>query len=473
MTDRPPGPASSDERQSPPDNRQTAAEERQSLTEEQVRSVADALDRGEAERAVDLVEAMHAADAADLIDQIDTDQRNTLVDALGARFDAEVLAEVDEDLRDELVERLGSAAVATAVAELETDDAVELLGGLSEDVRTSVLDAVPSAERVQIEAGLSYPDESAGRLMQRKFIAVPEFWTVGQSIDYLRESENLPDDFYELFVVDPAQRPVGTMPLNRFLRTKRDVLVGDIMGREPRLIPVLMDQEDVAFQFQQYDLASAGVVDEGGRLVGVIMIDDIVDVIHEEAEEDLMRLAGVGDVGLARSVADTARNRFSWLFVNLLTAILASLVIFFFEGTIQQIVAVAVLMPIVASMGGNAGTQTLTVAVRAMATHELTASNAARVVTKELLVGVANGLLFALLVALLGGLWYGMPELGAVFGLATLITLVAAALAGILVPLGLDRMRIDPAVASTVFVTTVTDVVGFFSFLGLVAWLLL
>ena len=462
MTSAPrPGPAA------PPDDAASAAQER-------VRAAREALAASDLDRAVALASGLHAADAADLVAQLDADKRAGLIAGLGGGFAAELLTYLDEDDRAELLPHLRSDVLAGAVASLETDDAVELLAGLDDRARISVLDSLPGPERFQIERGLAYPEDSAGRLMQRSFVAVPEFWNVGQAIDFLRESDNLPDEFYEIFVVDPAGHPVGTVPLNRFLRTKRPVNVGAAMDREPTLVPVDMDQEAAAFLFRQYDLASAAVVDEAGRMVGVIMIDDIVDVIHKEAGEDILRLAGVvGETGLARSVVSTTRDRFTWLLVNLLTAVLASAVIYAFEGTIEQIVAVAVLMPIVASMGGNAGTQTLTVAVRALATYHLTAANAGRIIVKELLVGSANGLLFAALVAAVGVVWYGSPELGLVFGAAMLITMAAAGLAGILIPLGLQRIRVDPAVASSVFVTTVTDVVGFFSFLGLVAWLLL
>ena len=442
-------------------------------SEAEVEAVELALDAGDVARAVERTLALHSADAADLIDQIDTGLRELLVRALGTHLDAEILTQLRGDIRAEVIEYMGPAAVADAITGLEIDDAVEVLEGLDETARASVLEAVSGPKRAQIERGFAYPDDSAGRLMQRTLIAVPEFWNIGRAIDYLRESDSLPDDFYELFIVDPAGRPVGTLPLDRFVRWKRSVRVGDVMDTEPHLFSAAMDQEDVAYQFQQYDLASAGVVDEAGRLVGVIMIDDIVDVIHEEAEEDLLRLAGVSEAGLARSVATTVRSRMSWLFVNLLTAILASVVIFVFEGAIEEIVAAAVLMPIVASMGGNAGTQTLAVTVRAMATHSLTAANAGRIVTKEVLVGGANGLLFAALVTLVGSLWFSYPELGLVFGASMLITMGVAGLAGILIPLGLGRLGMDPAVASSVFVTAVTDVVGFSSFLGLVAWLLI
>ncbi len=449
------------------------AEEHGGVTDDQVRAVAEALAEGAIERAVALVQELHAADQAQLLHQVDAAQRAALVEALRGRLDAEVLANLEGLVQEEVLEQLGPAMVANAVTELETDDAVHVLAALDEEERRDVLDAVPTLERAQIEQSLAYPEESAGRLMQQAFIAVPDFWTVGQVIDYLRNSPGLPDEFYELFVTDPAQRPVGTVSLNRFLKAKRDVVVRDIMDADPTFLPAGMDREEVAFEFQQYDLPSAGVVDADGRLIGVIMFDDVVDVVREEVEEDLLLLSGVGEAGLTRSVTETTRARFPWLFVNVLTAFLAAAVIGFFEGTIEQMVAAAVLMPIVASMGGNAANQTVAVAVRALATHTLTTSNAARIVINELLVGGANGVLFALIVGLVGGVWFGSPALGLVFGLAMMINLLAAALAGILIPLGLDRAGIDPAVASSVFVTTVTDVVGFFVFLSLVTLLLL
>jgi magnesium transporter len=309
--------------------------------------------------------------------------------------------------------------------------------------------------------------------MQRDFIAVAEYWTVGQTIDYMRESDDLPDEFYEIFVVDPAFRPVGTVPLNRAMRTKRPVMVRQIMNTEQKLIPVDMDQEEVAYMFSQYDLLSAAVVDDNGRLVGMITADDVMEVIEEEAEEDIMRLAGVGEVDLYDSVLNTTRTRFAWLLVNLGTAILASIVIALFDATIEQIVALAILMPIVASMGGNAGTQTLTVAVRSLAARELTPTNALRVVNKETLVGLVNGVLFAVLISIVAAVWFRDFALGGVLAAAMVINMVVAALSGILVPIGLDRVGIDPAVASSVFVTTITDVVGFFAFLGLAALILL
>ncbi|MEE8622288.1 MAG: magnesium transporter, partial [Alphaproteobacteria bacterium] len=325
-----------------------------------------------------------------------------------------------------------------------------------------------------LEEGLSWPEDSAGRLMQSELVAVPSFWTVGETIDFLRQaaerdSEELPEEFYDIFVVDPKHKPVGTIPLSRLLRTKRPVKLSDLMMPDMRLVPVEMDQEAVAFLFRRYDLASAPVVDEAGRLVGVITVDDVLDVIDEEAEEDIMRLGGVVETDLYRAVLDTTKSRFSWLVVNLATAIVASIVIGFFEVTIRQIVALAVLMPIVASMGGNAGTQTLTVAVRALAMKELTASNTLRAVGKEVLVGGFNGVLFAVLMGIVAWLWFASPAIGLVIAAAMVINLLVAGLAGVAIPLGLERTGVDPAVASGVVLTTVTDVVGFLAFLGLAA----
>ncbi len=451
----------------------TIADDAFVLTPEFVKTVTEALDEGDEDQVRLRVIGLHAADLADLIGLIKPDERTRLIDLLGQDLEPEVLAELEEAVRDEVVAQIDPTDLAAAVTELETDDAVYVLEDLEPDEQAEVLRSVPAEERAAVEEGLSFAEDTAGRLMQRDFIAVAEYWTVGQTIDYMRESDDLPDEFYEIFVVDPAFRPVGTVALNRAMRTKRPVQVSQIMDTEQKLIPVDMDQEEVAYMFSQYSLLSAAVVDDNGRLVGMITADDVMDVIEEEAEEDIMRLAGVGEVDLYDSVLDTTRTRFTWLLVNLGTAILASIVIALFDATIEQIVALAILMPIVASMGGNAGTQTLTVAVRSLAARELTATNAFRVVNKETLVGLVNGLLFAFLISLVAAVWFQDIALGGVLAAAMVINMVVAALSGILIPLGLDRVGIDPAVASSVFVTTITDVVGFFAFLGLAALLLL
>lgn len=449
------------------------AEQPVGLAPELVDSVVAGIDAGHVARVRDLVLPLHPADVADLLQHLNPEARHGLVEALRPEINPEVLSELDEAVRDAVVEQLGAAEVAAAVSKLDTDDAVDLIEDLDVEVQQEVLQAVPAAERVMLETGLAYPEDSAGRLMQRELVAVPAYWSVGEVIDFLRSAEGLPDDFYDLFIVDPKHRPVGKIPLSRVLRTRRPVAMGDIMLSDFITVPVDMDQEEVAFLFRQHDLVSAPVVEREGRLVGVITVDDIVDVIDEEAEEDIMRLGGVSGDDLYRATLATTRSRFTWLLVNLFTAILASIVIFQFEDTIEKIVALAVLMPIVASMGGNAGTQTLTVSVRALATKELTPTNAVRVVGKELLVGSFNGILFAILTGVVAWLWFDDVAIGLVIAAAMIINLVVAGFAGTAIPLALERTGVDPAVASGVFLTTVTDVIGFFAFLGLAAWFLL
>jgi len=443
------------------------------LSRELVSNIVNAAEVGDQERALALIAPLHVADIADLIDQVTPEQRQAVLGCLRGAIDPGILTELDESVRDEVLHFLAPQEVAEAVTELDTDDAVELLEDLNADEQREVLAAVPVEERAAVEEGLGYAEDSAGRLMQRDFVAVPQYWNVGQIIDYLRDADDLPDEFFEIFVVDPGHHPVGAVPLSRAMRSQRPVLVADIMNDQPKMIRVDTDQEDVAHIFSQYDLASAPVTDAAARIVGVIMVDDVVDVINEENEEDLMRLGGVQQDDFYTSVIHTTRTRFSWLAVNLVTAIAASSVIALFDATIEEIVALAVLMPIVASMGGNAGTQTLTVAVRALATRELTRTNTLRLINKEALVGVLNGVLFAILIGVVATLWFGNPPLGLVLAAAMVINLVVAGLCGILIPLGLDRAGVDPALAATVFLTTITDVVGFFAFLGLAAWLLL
>ncbi len=435
--------------------------------------IVQALDEGRRKRVRRLVRPLNYPDIADLIEQSSTEQRLRLLDYIHEDFDPEVLTELDRKVRSEVIAELGLESVAKALVDLDSDDAVELVGELDPIARQKLLAALPMRDRRLLEQGLSYPEDSAGRLMQREFVAIPSHWTVGNTIDYLREAQDLPDEFYDIYVVDPAYRPLGQANLNQILRSRRPVPVTDVMRPEAFAVPEEMDQEEVAFLFRQNDLTSAAVTDDAGRLIGTVTIDDIVDVIHEEAEEDIRRLAGVADESLYGAVIDTTRARFRWLFVNLGTAILASIVIGLFEATIEQAVALAVLMPIVASMGGNAGTQSLTVAVRALATRELTATNALRVVWRETLVGLVCGFAFAVISAGIAWFWFGSPEIGMIIAAAMVITLLVANLTGTLVPLGLAKMDIDPAVASAVFLTTVTDIVGFFSFLGLAALFLL
>ena len=435
-------------------------------------AVTAALDEGEAAKLRDLTLPLHEADLADLIELLKPEQRTALVATLGEDFDAATLPELDEAVRDQVLEGMPSEQVAEALQQLDSDDAVYVIEDLDKDEQTDILAKLPHFERLALERSLEYPEDSAGRIMQTDLIAVPPFWSVGQTIDYMREAGDLPDRFYELFVVDPAYHLLGSVALDALLRSKRPTAIDAITERDIHPIPVEADQEAVARQFERYNLTSAPVVDGAGRLVGVITADDIVEVVQEEASEDILRMGGVAGERVSDSVWRTATHRFAWLFANLITAILASIVISLFEATIEQMVALAVLMPIVASMGGNAGTQTMTVAVRALATQDLGPANALRVILRESAVGILNGLLFAVIMAAIAFFWFGSGELGVVIGVAMVVNLLAAALAGILIPLGLDGLGLDPAIASGVFVTTVTDVVGFFAFLGLAAiWL--
>jgi len=441
-------------------------------------AMAQALDADDRGRARELFRSLHYADAADLLERLSPEDRARLVNAVRDEMPPEVLSELDETVRDHVIEHMGVEDLAAALVELDSDDALEVVEELPAAEQQQVLDAIPAGERTLIEEALTYPEDSAGRLMQREVVTVPTHWTVGETIDYMRmsadtEKTTLPEQFYDLFVIDPARRPVGTIPLSRLLRSRRPVPVTEIMEPEMKLIAVTTDQEDVAFVFRQRDLTSAPVVDESGRLVGAITVDDVVDVIDEESEEDIMLMGGVKADDLYRDTLATTRSRSAWLLVNLPMAFLAAAVIGLFDASIEQMVALAVLMPIVASMGGNAGTQTLTVTVRALATKELTPTNAARVVGKEILVGVLNGALFAALVGVLAWLWFGNPTLGLVMGGAMIVNLAVAGLAGATIPLLLLRLGADPAVGAGVFLIMVTDVVGFFAFLGLATLVLL
>ena len=437
-----------------------------------VRDCAEAISSNDKDQARALIKGLHEADLADLLELLSLDNRQALVGMLGKDLNYAALSELDEAVRDDVLEVMPTETVVEAVRELDSDDAVYLLEDLDETEQEEILEKIPAPERTALKRSLEYPEDSAGRLMQSTFVAVPSFWTVGQTIDHMRETGDLPDNFFEIFVVDPGFHLKGTVPLSRVLRNPRKRTIENIMDVEQTLIPADMDQEVVAYQFEQYNLLSAAVVDTDDRLVGVITVDDIVEVIHEEADEDILRLGGVGDESLADTVLETTRSRFSWLLINLVTAVLASFVISLFDATIDQMVALAVLMPIVASMGGNAATQTMTVAVRALASRDLIATNAGRIISRETLVGLLNGILFAVIVGAVTVLWFGQTTLGIVIACAMAVNMLVAAVFGILIPLLLDRLDIDPAVASGVFVTTVTDVVGFFSFLGLAAlWL--
>ena len=408
----------------------------------------------------------HEADIAEIITLLPTDARARFVHLLWDDMPAEILAELDDGVREEIIEQISAPVLARSLGQLDSDDAVFVLEDLQQDERDEVLNLMPQSARLVLERSLEYPKDSAGRIMQSKLVCVPPYWTVGQTIDYLRDTDDLPTQFLEVFITDPTFKPIGVVHLSEILRTQRTETMERLVHEDFPLIETTTDREDVARMFEHYNLVSAAVVDGNRRLVGVITADDVFEVIQEEASEDILRLAGVGDEAVTDSVMEAARGRGSWLFVNLLTAILASVVIGFFDASIERMVALAVLMPIVASMGGNAATQTLAITVRSLATQDILAANAWRVIIRELGVGIVNGLAFAIIAGIVGALWFNDAALGLVLAAAMIVNLVVASLAGILIPMGLQARHIDPAIASSVFVTTVTDVVGFLAFLG-------
>lgn len=433
----------------------------------------DAAASGDRERLEEVLEPLHPADIADLLEQVDSEDRVSILALAGDYIDGEILSEIDEDIRDEVIEALEPEVLAAAVQELESDDVVDLIEDLDEPQQEAILEALDVVDRIAIEKALSYPEYSAGRLMQREVVIAPEHWTVGDTIDHLRAHDDLPDQFYHVILVDPRHRPTAYVTLGRIMSSRRDVALRDITEDSFRTFDVLEEEGDVAYAFNQYHLISAPVVDTDQRLVGIITIDDAMAVLDEEHEEDVLRLGGVGDESLSNSTLEIVQRRFPWLGVNLATAILASFVISIFEDVLAAFVALAVLMPIVASMGGNAGTQSMTVAVRALATRDLTGSNALRVIRREATAGLLNGFLFAVVMGIVGLVWFGEPMIGVVIAVAMVVNLLAAGLSGVLIPLALDKAGVDPALASGTFVTTVTDVVGFFAFLGLSTVILL
>jgi magnesium transporter len=430
-----------------------------------IERVAAAIEGNNRAALADLIGGWHEADLGDLLAALDPELRPRLIELLGAGFDFKALTELDQGERADVLEQLPPVAVILGIRELETDDAVAILEGLPKDRQKDILERLPHPKRVALARSLEYPEDSAGRRMQTEYIAVRPDTTVGQTIDYMRETPDLPDRFYEIYITDRSHRLLGAVALDRLLRAKRPVPISELMHEDLHRARAADDQEEVARLFERYDLVAAPVVDEAERLVGVITVDDVVDVIEEEAEEDLKALGGVRGEELSDPVGTVARSRFNWLLVNLATAFLASSVLGLFEGQLQKMVALAVLAPIVASQGGNAATQTMTVVVRALAVRELSSANVWRTILREVLVGFVNGLAFAVITGLAAVAWFKVPQLGVVIGLAMLCNLIAGALGGILIPLALDRSGADPAVSSGVFVTTVTDVVGFFSFL--------
>jgi magnesium transporter len=432
-----------------------------------VRRVQEALEAGETDAVYDMVEPLHPADIADLFELVDEDERLPLARAINDQMSVEVFAELNDHVRELLLEELPAGTIADIAEQLETDDAVAMIEDLDEEDQQAVLAELEPEDRAAIETALSYPEESAGRLMSRDFVAVPEHMTVGDLIDFLRDDRRIATEFWEVFIVDARHHPIGSCLLSWILRSPRSVPLADVMKRDQTLIPVTMDQEEVALRFQKYALISAAVIDGDGRLVGQITVDDVVHIIQEEASEDILRLSGAGDGDINEPIRLTVRTRLTWLVVNLGTAIVASSVVGLFQGAIAKLALLAVLMPIVSGMGGNAGTQTLAVVVRALATNQLTSSNTLRMIARELRIAVANGLSLGLLIGSGTALLFGNPLLGLVIGAAMVINNLVAGLAGILVPVTLDRAKVDPAVSSAVFVTMATDVMGFFSFLGL------
>jgi magnesium transporter len=437
------------------------------LKKDFVRRVREALDAGETDQVYELVEPLRPADIADLFELLDVDERPALAKAISDLMGSEVFAELNDHVRELLVESLPAGEIADIVELLDTDDAVAMLEDLDEEDQQAVLAEMEPEDRAAIESALSYPEESAGRLMSRDFVAVPEHMTVGDLIDFLRDQHELANEFWEIFIVDARHHPIGTCALSWILRTPRHIALTDVMTREQSLIPVDMDQEEVALRFQKYALISAAVVDPDGRLVGQITVDDVVHIIQEEAGEDVLLLSGAGDGDVNEPIRDSYVSRVRWLIANLVTALLGATIISSFGGAIEKLVALAALSPMVASIGGNAGTQTMAVAVRALATNQLTRANTGRVLWREMRVAMLNGVTVATLIGVATALVFANPLLGLVIGTAVVVNIITAGLAGVAVPVLLDRMDQDPAVASSVFVTMITDSMGFFAFLGL------
>ena len=435
--------------------------------------VLSALASGNRANLTAVLQPLHPADIADLIEQLSTTDRARFIRLYDKEFYGEILAEIDEHIREEVISELSPDVLAEAVRDLESDDVVDLVEDLEEEQKQTILGALDEGDRVAVKSLLSYPEQSAGRLMQREVVIAPEHWSVGMAIDFLRNNANLPEQFYHIVLVDPRLHPVGNVSLGKLMSSKRSVLLKEIIEDAFQVIPADQNEADVAYAFNQYHLISAPVVDRENRVVGVITIDDAMVVLDEELEEDIMLLAGVGDSSVSDTIIETVKGRLPWLTVNLVTAILASIVIAQFEATIAQFVALAILMPIIASMGGNAATQSLTVAVRAIATKDISSTNIGRVIRREVGVGILTGLIFAVAMGLIGIFWFGTAMLGVVIAISMLINLVVANLAGTTIPVILEKLGVDPALASGAFVTTVTDVVGFFAFLSIAGILLL
>ena len=413
---------------------------------------------------------MHPSDAADIIEHLSDTDRESLIKLNNFKLDPQVFVELNESIQSEIIKYLSNDTIVDILKNLESDDAIKILENLEEKNKNDILGSLPPKDRFVLLESLSYPEDSAARIMQREFTAIPSNWSVGQTIDYLRENKDLPEEFLEIFIVDNEFKPIGTVPSSKVLRTARDTKMISIMNESQLLIPVDMDREEVGHLFENYNLNSACVVDKGNKLVGMITSDDVLTVLKEEAEEDALRLAGVGDEEITDGIIKKTKRRFNWLLLNLFTAIIASVVIGFFQDDIEKVVALAVLMPIVASMGGNAGMQTLAVTIRSIATNELTKNNFSQNVIKEFTIGILNGIIFAIISAIVVHIWFNDLTLSLIISISMVLNMIVAGLFGILVPITLKKFNIDPAIASSVFVTTITDVIGFLSFLGVGAF---
>ena len=436
--------------------------------------ITDLIEKNKDNELLEFIRELHNADIADLLHNLEPESRLDFVNKIRLNFDPEILTYLNDSLRDEIIEVLDIKQLASNAKTLDVDDAVDLVEDFEESDQTTFLENIEENERKLILEGLNYPEDSAGRLMQRNFVAVDDSWNVGETIDYLRSNKNnLPEDFYDIYLINLEKKITGIVPLGRLMGSNRAVELQDIQNNNTRIIKVTTDQEEVAYLFNKYGLVSAPVINEDQNIIGSITVDDVVDVIEEEREEDILKLGGVGQTDIYDAVINTTKSRFSWLFLNLLTAVFASIVIGFFQASIEKVVALAVLMPIVASMGGNAGTQTLTVSVRALAVKELTPSNAVKIVLKETFIGGINGIIFAIIISLVSMYWFQDGLLGFIIGLAMVLNLIIAGFAGTIIPLTLNRLNIDPALASGVILTTITDVFGFLSFLGLATIFLL
>ena len=443
------------------------------FNKEYIRLVNEKIQNNDALFITNAFKEIHPADAADIIENLNENDREKLIKLNNFKIDPEVFIELNESIQSEIIKYLSSETIISILKNLESDNAIKILENLDEKNKNIVLNSLPPKDRFALQESLSYPEDTAARLMQREFTAIPSNWSVGQTIDYLRENKDLPEEFLEIFIVDSEFKPIGTVPSSKVLRTSRDTKMQSIMLETQLSIPVDMDQEEVGHLFENYNLNSACVVDKSNKLVGMITSDDVLTVLKEEAEEDALRLAGVGDEEITDGVFKKTKRRFNWLLLNLFTAFIATWVIYMYEDAIKEMVLLAVLMPIVASMGGNAGMQTLAVTIRALATKELSAGNFSKIVTKEFIIGILNGIIFAVIAATIVQLWLDQINLSILIAVAMILNMIVAGLFGILVPVALKRMKIDPAVASSVFVTTITDVVGFLSFLGIGAYFFL